>query len=145
MHPLDRRRRSRTDAHNKGGRTRRERGAAALEFALVAPLFFLVVFGGIEIGLMFRSHLAIQDMSRGAARVASIERDSADADREILQGIVSGSRALNGEVTKVIIFHATTLDASTDSTFQRVKAGCAMHTTPPLQMSLQEPAPSKPV
>jgi hypothetical protein len=112
MHPLDRRRRSRTDAHNKRGRTRRERGAAALEFALVAPLFFLVVFGGIEIGLMFRSHLAIQDMSRGAARVASIERDSADADREILQGIVSGSRALNGEVTKVIIFHATTLDAT---------------------------------
>lgn len=90
----------------------RERGAAALEFALIAPLFFLVVFGGIEIGLMFRSHLAIQDMSRGAARVASIQRDNVDADRAILQRVVNGSSTLNGEVTKVIIFHAPTLDAT---------------------------------
>lgn len=93
-------------------RPRRERGAAALEFALVAPLFLLVVFGGIEIGLMFRSHLALQDMSRSAARVASIQRDNADADREILQRVVNGAATLNGEVTKVIIFHAPTLDAS---------------------------------
>lgn len=93
-------------------RPRRERGAAALEFALVAPLFLLVVFGGIEIGLMFRSHLALQDMSRSAARVASIQRDNADADREILQRVVNGAATLNGEVTKVIIFHAPTLDAT---------------------------------
>lgn len=91
---------------------RRERGAAALEFALVAPLFLLVVFGGIEIGLMFRSHLALQDMSRSAARVASIQRNAPDADREILERVVAGASTLNGEVTKVIIFHAPTLDAT---------------------------------
>lgn len=112
MHLLDRGRRSRMAARESDGRTRRERGAAALEFALVAPLFFLVVFGGIEIGLMFRSHLALQDMSRSAARVASIQRDNPDADREILQRVVNGSNTLNGEVTKVIIFHAPTLDAT---------------------------------
>lgn len=110
-----RRRRSRAETDTETGRTKsslRERGAAALEFALVAPLFLLVVFGGIEIGLMFRSHLAIQDMSRSAARVASIQRDNADADREILKRVVNGSATLNGEVTKVIIFHAPTLDAT---------------------------------
>ena len=114
MQQFVRRRRSRRDVADEPGRsarTRRERGAAALEFALVSPLFFLVVFGGIEIGLMFRSHLALQDMSRSAARVASIQRNAPDADREILQRVVSGSASLNGEVTKVIIFSAPTLDA----------------------------------
>jgi len=115
MQQILRRRRSRRDADNTADAarpTRRERGAAALEFALVAPLFLLVVFGGIEIGLMFRSHLALQDMSRGAARVASIQRNAPDADREILKRVVNGSPTLNGEVTKVIIFHAPTLDAT---------------------------------
>lgn len=114
MQLFARRRRSRQDADpgsTRGVRRVRERGAAALEFALVSPLFFLVVFGGIEIGLMFRSHLALQDMSRSAARVASIQRNAPDADREILQRVVSGSASLNGEVTKVIIFSAPTLDA----------------------------------
>jgi len=114
MHLFHRRRRSRAGARTRDDaprRSRRERGAAALEFALVAPLFLLVVFGGIEIGLMFRSHLALQDMSRSAARVASIQRDNVDADREILQRVVNGAASLNGTVTKVIIFHAPTLDA----------------------------------
>lgn len=114
MQQFARRRRSLQNVDQESvGKIRRlrERGAAALEFALVAPLFFLVVFGGIEIGLMFRSHLALQDMSRSAARVASIQRNAADADREILQRVASASGSLNGEVTKVIIFHAPTLDA----------------------------------
>lgn len=111
MHLLDRLRRSRRNEAEPRTTSLRERGAAALEFALVAPLFFLVVFGGVEIGLMFRSHLALQDMSRGAARIASIERDNTDADRVILQRVKNGSSTLNGEVTKVIIFHAPTLDA----------------------------------
>lgn len=114
MHLFQERRRSRVEDRPSGDhRSRlRERGAAALEFALVAPLFFLVVFGGIEIGLMFRSHLAIQDMSRSAARVASIQRDNPDADREILKRVVNGAATLNGKVTKVIIFSAPTLDAT---------------------------------
>lgn len=112
MHLLDRLRRSRPNDDELPRSSRRERGAAALEFALVAPLFFLVVFGGIEIGLMFRGHLALQDMSRSAARVASIQRDNVDADRAILERVRLGAGTLNGDVTKVIIFHAPTLDAT---------------------------------
>lgn len=95
--PLSRRRRA------------RDRGAALLEFALIAPLFFFVVFGGIEIGLLFRSHLAVEDASRTAARVASVERDNATADQAILERIEQLTRNLNGEVTKVVIFNAETL------------------------------------
>lgn len=90
-------------------RRARDRGAALLEFALIAPLFFFVVFGGIEIGLLFRSHLAVEDASRTAARVASVERDNATADQAILERIEQLTRNLNGEVTKVVIFNAETL------------------------------------
>ena len=52
----------------------RDRGAAMVEFALISPLFFLLLFGGIEMGLMFRGNLAVEDMTRSASRVASIQR-----------------------------------------------------------------------
>ena len=82
-----------------------------VEFALISPLFFLLLFGGIEMGLMFRGNLAIEDMTRNASRVASIQRDNPDADRFILQVIADRAEPLSGEVTKVIIFHAPTLDS----------------------------------
>lgn len=89
--------------------TLRERGAAALEFALVAPLFFLVVFSGIEVGYMFRSHLTLEDTTRTAARVASVERNNANADLAILTRINARVGELNGDVTRVVIFMGDTL------------------------------------
>ena len=77
-------RRSRDASPSNRRRGRGERGASMVEFALIAPVFFAVVFGGIEIGLMFRSYLALEDLSRSSARVASIQRDSPDADEAIL-------------------------------------------------------------
>ena len=87
----------------------RERGAALVEFALVAPLFFFVVFGGIEFGLMFRSYLSLQDVSRNAARVAAVERNDANADLAILQTVQNRLDLLNGDLVRVIIFEADTL------------------------------------
>ncbi|MGI9605852.1 MAG: TadE/TadG family type IV pilus assembly protein [Acidimicrobiales bacterium] len=95
--------------------TLRERGAAMVEFALISPVFFLLLFGGIEMGLIFRSHLAIEDMSRNAARVASVQRDDPNADRAILQVIVDRTANLQGEVQKVIIYSADTLDSALPS------------------------------
>ncbi len=111
MYFLNRLRESRRNAEASERRKLRERGAAALEFALVAPFFFLVVFGGIEIGLMFRSHLALENMSRTAARVASVQRNAPGADQAILENINRQSEILSGDVKKVIIFAAETLDA----------------------------------
>lgn len=92
-----------------------ERGASTVEFALIAPLFFAVVFGGIEIGLMFRSYLALEDMSRSSARIASIERDDPDADGAILSRIALRADSLQGEVTRIVIFKADTLDEEVPS------------------------------
>lgn len=96
---------------------KRERGAALVEFAFIAPLFFLVVFGGIEIGLMFRSYLALESTSRSVARVASIERDDPMADEAVLNRIDQLVAPLQGDVTHVIIYKADALDSE-------LPAGC---------------------
>ncbi len=114
-------------------RSKRERGAAALEFALVAPLFFFVMFGGIEVGLMFRSNLTLSDMARSSARIGSIERTSVDADREILGRIHASSQNLNGDVLRVIIFKADTLasEVPADCVTGPSKSGvCNVYVTP---------------
>ncbi len=52
---------------------KRRRGAAAVEFAIVAPVFFLLVFGMIEFGRMVMVQQVITNASREGARVAVLD------------------------------------------------------------------------
>jgi len=52
---------------------RNRRGAAAVEFAVVAPLFFLLVFGMIEFGRMVMIQQILTNASREGARVAVLD------------------------------------------------------------------------
>lgn len=51
---------------------RRERGAAAVEFALVAPLLFMLVFGVIGFGLGFMQLQTIRGAVREGARTGAV-------------------------------------------------------------------------
>lgn len=51
---------------------REERGASAVEFALTAPVFFALLFGIIEGGLVMWTQLGLQHGAEMAARCASI-------------------------------------------------------------------------
>jgi len=44
-------------------------GSAAIEFAMVAPIFFLFLFGTIEVGAMFLGQFALQNATNDAARL----------------------------------------------------------------------------
>ena len=52
---------------------RNRRGAAAVEFAVVAPVFFLLVFGMIEFGRMVMVQQVITNGSREGARIAVLD------------------------------------------------------------------------
>ena len=66
---------------SRGLRWRESRGAAAVEFALLVPIFLVIVFGVVDFGLMLYSKTVITNAAREGARRASL---SGDLDATIL-------------------------------------------------------------
>ena len=60
------------------GQVGREDGAAAVEFAIVATLFFMLVFGIIDFGFAFHSWNNTANAAREGARKAAVDADIAD-------------------------------------------------------------------
>ena len=54
-------------------RSRSERGASAVEAAIVTPVVVSMLFGIIEFGMLFKDYLGAQAMLRAGVRVASAE------------------------------------------------------------------------
>lgn len=54
----------------------REDGAAAVEFALVAMLFFTLLFGAIQFGYTFFEYISVAHAAREGARWAALGSDS---------------------------------------------------------------------
>ncbi|MDH3756048.1 MAG: pilus assembly protein, partial [Acidimicrobiia bacterium] len=50
----------------------RERGAAAVEFAIVLPLLVLVIFGTVEFGAAWSQKTDVNHGAREAARLAAV-------------------------------------------------------------------------
>ncbi|HKZ19154.1 MAG TPA: TadE/TadG family type IV pilus assembly protein [Acidimicrobiia bacterium] len=53
---------------------RHDRGANLVEFAVIAPLLFLLLFGIIEFAWLFASNLDVRQGAREAVRVAATDR-----------------------------------------------------------------------
>jgi hypothetical protein len=61
-------------------RRRADRGASAVEFALVSPLLFTLLFGAIDYGLYFSDALTVQQSVADAARDATLSVGPAAAN-----------------------------------------------------------------
>jgi Flp pilus assembly protein TadG len=62
-------------AASRRGRVRGEDGAAAVEFAIVASLFFMLVFGIIDFGFAFHSWNNAANAAREGARKGAVSSD----------------------------------------------------------------------
>jgi Flp pilus assembly protein TadG len=60
---------------NARGLARSQRGTAVVEFALVAPLLFLLVFGIIEFGRALNAYNQITQLAGQGARAAAVNRN----------------------------------------------------------------------
>jgi Flp pilus assembly protein TadG len=93
------------------------RGSAAVEFALVLPLLLVVGLALLQVGLLAKDQLVVQEAARAGARQAAVSSDDgsvreavADAavglDRSLLTVSVSRDEASDGPVTVVVAYEA---------------------------------------
>jgi Flp pilus assembly protein TadG len=51
-----------------------QRGQTATEFALVLPVFCVLLFGVIQFGILFNNYVTLTDATRAGARKAAVSR-----------------------------------------------------------------------
>ncbi|MBA2536596.1 MAG: pilus assembly protein [Actinobacteria bacterium] len=51
-----------------------EKGQTATEFALVLPVFCVLLFGVIQFGILFKNYVTLTDAVRAGARTAAVSR-----------------------------------------------------------------------
>ena len=87
-----------------------QRGAAAVELALLLPLLALLLFGAIEYGFSWRSAGRVESAVGSAARVGAQTAEDVRSDWAMLQAVRGslGNDAAN--VERVVIYNATSLD-----------------------------------
>ena len=82
--------------HRRGHRE--ERGAAALEFALVAPIFVLVVLGIANFGFLLTQQISLSNVAREAARNAVVDGPDCAAVKTMAR---TGAATIGMEATAI--------------------------------------------
>jgi Flp pilus assembly protein TadG len=70
-----------------------ERGAALVEFAIVATVFISVMFGVLEFGRLFWTHNALRDAARRGVRYAAVRRNDSSGILAVKNVVVYGDPA----------------------------------------------------
>ena len=63
---------------------KKQRGQVIVEFALILPLFLLMIFGLIYSGMLFYDYSTLSSVARSAAREAAITQDVEEDDARIM-------------------------------------------------------------
>lgn len=71
-----------------------DRGAAAVEFALVFPMLVLVLIGIVEYGSVFNAQLMLTSAAREGARTMAVTGDAAQARAAVIDAAIGLSPAL---------------------------------------------------
>lgn len=95
----------------------RERGSATVEFALVLPLVLLMALALVQVGLLVKDQVVVEEAARAGARQATVTTD----DQEARDAAVAAAVSLDGDeldvsvdreggtgsaVTVTVIYHA---------------------------------------
>jgi Flp pilus assembly protein TadG len=102
----------------------RSRGQALTEVALVAPLFFLMVFGTIDIGRVVWANDVVASAAREGARFASVHAGAIDGEEALATKDQIRAHALNFVIAGGASPSATVCFASA-ATLANQGAGCS--------------------
>ncbi len=87
---------------------RSDSGAAAVEFAIIAPLLFLLLFGLIDFGLAINARIVASNAAREGARVASL----GGTEAQIRAQVASASSTLDQSRVTVTVACKTPSNAN---------------------------------
>jgi Flp pilus assembly protein TadG len=68
---------------------RRERGQTAVEFALCATAFFMIVFGLLKVAVIYADYSALQHATRDGSRKGSVTRGTSAASAAAVSAAVT--------------------------------------------------------
>jgi Flp pilus assembly protein TadG len=92
-----------------GGRD--QRGASAVEFALVVPFLLLILFGIIVYGMVFAQSLSLSNSARQAARSGVIQGTTCDQITTLAHD-AAGTLGMDGSAATVSIKRGTSESAA---------------------------------
>lgn len=97
-----------------------ERGAAAVEFAIISTILFLLIFGIFEFGRVYSRYQVLQGAAREGARHAAVAQDSGIALGEVRARVVNAADPYSVSATSVSM---STNCAIRDANGRRVNVG----------------------
>jgi TadE-like protein len=90
----------------------RQRGAAMVEFVLIAPVLVLITAAIFEFGLAFRDSMTLSNALRSGARVGSNAGRERQADYTILKSVEAAMTEFpTAQVERVIVYKAATTNS----------------------------------
>jgi Flp pilus assembly protein TadG len=99
-----------------GERAREERGASAVEFAIIASLLLLIVFGVIQFGILLNRFQGLQSAGREGARIGSLSQTPMSQIQQRVKDSVS-------------VIQGTSIQNSCTGWAAAVETGCISVTT----------------
>jgi Flp pilus assembly protein TadG len=95
-------------------------GTAALEFALVAPVLFLTVFGTFQFGITLNNYVMLTSATQSAARQLALSRGGTTPRTDAVNQLTASAANLNGTITVTTYINGTS--CATDATCQLAMA-----------------------
>jgi Flp pilus assembly protein TadG len=105
--------------------SRVERGAIAVEFAILLPVLLILLMGIIEFGLAFNTQITLTQAAREGARIMAINDDPAEA-RDTIR---ASTPTLNPQLAdnQIEIVSVNLFDASSAKTMDACSPGNQVH------------------
>jgi len=98
----------------KGHAIRNQRGQTMTEFAMILPVFALLLFGIIQFGIAFNHYLTVTDAARVGARKAVVSRTATNPNGQTIAAVRNS--AANLDQAKLNVTVTTTWTQGTDVT-----------------------------
>lgn len=85
----------------------RERGASALEFAIILPTLIIMIFGIIETGFLVKDLVAVRNAAEEGVRAGAVGANSATSDFKILAAVEAHLGASEKEIVRIVVYKAS--------------------------------------